>query len=241
MQKNCSKEDVKEKLIKFLSIIHEKIQFLVYNSRVGFIQNVISSDNITIRLFGEGLTMEFINKRFRELSLHFHPDKAQSWIKPEHRFFSDEFFIMIRNLKEELMTKFPCKIQESWAFHTAQAEENWRYAVDYRQELKKKTNVDEPIKPFSKLKQEDIKDKSVEEIKILMKHFSQLAFDNYASLRNIADDQEWTTERIHTRINLAACCIFKENLQEAKLYALSALYISTKLDSNVHLKKTRAF
>src|SRR5581483_5469859 len=115
-----------------------------YSKRILFIQFVLNSPNKKEILYSNiSYTVEGISKRFRQLSLFFHPDKTNQTYTPyrllsKDKNLGDELFKLIQEYKENLLSNLESasKDEGSLIFHEKKANELWKITIDFRNAAK---------------------------------------------------------------------------------------------------------
>ncbi|CAG8702305.1 33384_t:CDS:2, partial [Gigaspora margarita] len=189
---------------------HPKI-FEDYQEVVNCEANVhkLANDKIEILFSNVIFTEEGINKRARELSLHFHPDRAKhpntpNWLRDEHKCLGVELFRYIMEFKENLLTDLEnvSKSEGYLIFHEKKANELWKRAIDYRNAAKNEW-----------------------ELKNLSVATGILAYQEYRAACQIADKMKQLQKQVKLRGYMALCLHISNGTLESQLYALSAIYL----------------
>ncbi|KAF0395822.1 hypothetical protein F8M41_010206 [Gigaspora margarita] len=216
-----------EQLINALKLLKSLASEAAYLKRVSFILNILnSSDKIKILFSNVIFTEEGINKRARELSLHFHPDRAKhpntpNWLRDEHKCLGVELFRYIMEFKENLLTDLEnvSKSEGYLIFHEKKANELWKRAIDYRNAAKNEWGK---LKLFKK---EDIEEFNPVELKNLSVATGILAYQEYRAACQIADKMKQLQKQVKLRGYMALCLHISNGTLESQLYALSAIYL----------------
>ncbi|CAG8657757.1 13800_t:CDS:2, partial [Acaulospora morrowiae] len=182
--------------------LKKSVRGAAYLKRINFMQSVLSSSKTGDTLFGNILpTSEGINKRFRELSLFFHPDKTNQpntpyWLNKNHKDLGAKQFQIILEL--------------------------WKISIDYRNASKGQWNK------LKIIKVDDIRGFSSEELERLSIDYGMFAYNEYREACQFADKSGQLKKQVELRGNMALCLYVSKKLIEAQLYALSAIQLLLK-------------
>ena len=193
----------------------------LYELRIRFIEKVITARVPEELLFGcIVITEDNIQKRYRELAVLFHPDKA-SWVEKGHSTIISEMFVIIQNCKKNLLAKLEERSTTlgKQEFHKENANEYWQIALDYKNAKGKKWDK------LKKIKKENILHLTDEELKGFEAANLTSACEEYKAACRIADQHKNFTEQVQLRDFMAMCHYSLGNFLEAQLYARSALLL----------------
>ncbi|CAG8686638.1 11744_t:CDS:1, partial [Cetraspora pellucida] len=216
-----------EQLINALKLLKSLASEAAYLKRISFILYLLnSSDKIKILFSNVIFTKEGINKRARELYLHFYPDRAKypntpNWLRDEHKCLGVELFRYIIEFKENLLADLEnvSKNEGHLIFHEKKANELWKKAIDYRNAAKNEWDR------LRLLKKEDIEEFNPEELKNFSVATGILAYQEYRAACQIADKIKQLQKQVKLRGYMALCLHISNQPLESQLYALSAIYL----------------
>ncbi|CAG8443827.1 3609_t:CDS:2 [Acaulospora colombiana] len=174
-----------EQLVELLNLLMLLARKMAYSRRISFMRSVLDSSKKTDILFSNVLfTEENINKRTRELSLYFHPDRtknrnSENWLQEEHRHLGDEIFKLTIEFRDELLESL--MKNEDLNYHEKKADKHWKKAIDLRNAANEQWNK------LKILKKEDIDIHSSKKLKSLSVPNGDLAYYEYRAACKIAD------------------------------------------------------
>ncbi|CAG8561669.1 8978_t:CDS:1 [Dentiscutata erythropus] len=214
---------------------------MVYSKRLNFIHNILNSPDpdkkaILFRniLFTEGA----INKRYRELSSCFHPDRTKYFNAPNglhgnDQYLGAELFRIILEIKEGLLKDLE-KASESKGrlnFHEEKANANFNIANDFRNAYK---NNGKKLKILNK---DDINGIPNKQLRDLSVSYGLLAHGEYQAACKVADIAKELKQQIKLRKNMALCLYISDHSLESQLYALSAIRLIFQNSQHVSQKE----
>ncbi|CAG8689901.1 2822_t:CDS:2, partial [Acaulospora morrowiae] len=207
--------------------LKKSVRGAAYLKRINFMQSVLGSSNIGDTLFGNMLpTSEGINKRFRELSLFFHPDKTSQpntpyWLNENHKDLGAKLFQIILEFKEKLSKDYEETVRAKGfiTYHEKEANRLWKISIDHRNASKGQWNK------LKIINIDDIRGFSSEKLERLSIDYGILAYNEYREACQFADKSGQLKKRVELRGNMALCLYVSKKLIEAQLYALSAIQI----------------
>ncbi|CAG8771907.1 8607_t:CDS:1, partial [Cetraspora pellucida] len=220
-------EKKSEQLINALNLLKSLASEAAYLKRISFIlYSLNSSDKIKILFSNVIFTNEGINKRAKELYLHFYPDRAKypntpNWLRDEHKCLGVELFRYIIEFKENLLADLEnvSKNEGRLIFHEKKANELWKRAIDYRNAAKNKWDK------LSVFKKEDIDEFNPNELKDFSVATGILAYQEYRAACHIADKIKQLQKQVKLRGYMALCLHISNKPLESQLYALTAIYL----------------
>jgi hypothetical protein len=192
---------------------------VVDSRRMEFMRYILDSPVKKKILFSNVFTEEDINKRYKKLSLNFHPDKTSNLNIPtvtqdECKNIGVELFKCILGIKESL---FSSSKMDRLILHEEKGNEFWKIAIDYRNALKAKWDK------LKLLKKEDLREISSEELKSASISNGQLAYKEYQAACKHADKDKQLKSQIKLRGYMALSLYISDQFLEAQLYALSSI------------------
>ena len=196
----------------------------LYELRIRFIEKVVTARAPEELLFGCIVkTEDNIQKRYRELSVLFHPDKAL-WVAEQHTTIMAEIFVIIQNCRQKLLDNLEGRAatlgkQGKQEFHKENANEYWQIALDFKNAKGKKWDK------LKKIKRENVFNLTDEELKAFEDINLTSACEEYKAACRIADQHKNLTEQVKLRGFMAMCHYLLGNFLEAQLYATSALLL----------------
>ncbi|CAG8622339.1 15297_t:CDS:1 [Funneliformis mosseae] len=208
---------------------------IAYQKRIDIIQDVLNSSCKKEILFNNARSADEVNKRYRNLSLNFHPDKTNRPNTPcslqgEHKNLGIELFRYITEIKNSLLTNYEEILSnEGWTFHKKNADEFWKITIDYRNAAKGQWDK------LKLLKKDEICKFSSEELERSSVNYGLLAYQEYRMACKIVDKAKQLKEQVRLRGNIALCLYVSNRLLEAQLYALSAIKLQFKNSHEVKL------
>ena len=172
-----------------------------YQTQIKFIQNALIDPNIEPKLFDNvAMTVDQINKRYRELSALFHPDKTSKWLLDKHKSDGRDFFKLIFNIKDRLMKTF--SINANLGVLENNAETYWNLALDYRTGYKKEWEK------LRSLEKNFILEHNQEELSQMSKYYAKQAYEEYRSCCKVVDKQKNLAKQIQLRESISLCLYF---------------------------------
>ena len=205
-----------------LAIIQKLARHWIYTGKAEFTMKVLGSPDPKVLLFGRMLqNEEEINKKYKELVLCFHPDKA-SWARTEEdREFIYELCVKINEIKNSLIEKFEHEAQKVGKidFYEEKGHNYWGYVQDYRNASKGDWSK------LKILKKQEISNLTPEELKNNAILNASLAYAEYRACCRVADQKNIFKKKLEMRRNLALCRFSMGMFLEAQLYAISCFLI----------------
>jgi hypothetical protein len=172
-QKADKRKDNITGIIKRLGELKIIVEQKIYQIRVKFIESALVCSKPEEKLFDNLLlTEENINKRYKELSLCFHPDKTH-WLLEKHKSIGRQLFELTTKFRGNLLQEFE-KVsfeKEKFVFHQEKGHYFWKVALDYQHAQKKQWHQ------LSLLKKEDIAHLSNNELNRLRLYHTKLAYE----------------------------------------------------------------
>ncbi|RIA92663.1 hypothetical protein C1645_820402 [Glomus cerebriforme] len=228
----------KQQLISSLNLLKSLASSAAYSKRLDFIFHVLNSPNKKEILFSNTtFTEEEINKRFKELALHFHSDKTNrpntpTWLQEKHKNLGTELFNFALEFKENLLEDLEEVSQNEGhvTFHEKRANSLWKNAIDYRNAAKGQWDK------LKILEKEDIEEFSSEKLNLFSIDNGILAYQEYRAACKIADKAKQLKKQVELRGNMALCLYISNKFVEAQLYALSAIQLQLKNSQKVTQK-----
>jgi len=192
----------------------------VLQIRLRFIEDMIVNPNLKDALFGDLLlTDKNIEKRFRELSLLFHPDKTDNWLPEIYRSKRNELCKSISACKDELLKEYEKEvgIMGKLDSHQNQGNNFWQIAMDYKRAVKGAWSE------LKMLKKGDIFHLNSTELEYERINNLEKAYEHYCECCKIADINKDLTNQIKFRGYIALCQHELKDATTAQLYALTAI------------------
>ncbi|CAG8473286.1 3086_t:CDS:2 [Funneliformis caledonium] len=193
---------------------------IAYQKRIDIIQDVLNSSCKKEILFNNARSADEVNKRYRNLSLYFHPDKTNRPNTP----------CSLQAIKNSLFTNYEEILSnEGWTFHKKNADEFWKITIDYRNAAKGQWDK------LKLLKKDEICKFSSEELEHSSVNYGLLAYQEYRMACKIVDKAKQLKDQVRLRGSIALCLYVSNRLLEAQLYALSAIRLQIKNSHKVTL------
>ncbi|CAG8446649.1 24071_t:CDS:1 [Dentiscutata erythropus] len=224
-----------EQLVNVLNLLKSLASEAAYLKRKSFILYLLNSpDKIKILFSNVIFTEEGISKRTRELSLHFHPDRAvypntPNWLRDEDKYLGVELFRYVMEFKDKLLADLEniSKNEGYLIFHEQKANELWKTSIDYRNAAKSEWDK------LKLVKKNDIEELNPEELKNLSVATGKLAYQEYRAACQIADKTKQLQKQVKLRGYMALCLYISNEALESQLYALSAIYLQLQNSDKV--------
>ncbi|RIA98080.1 hypothetical protein C1645_186170 [Glomus cerebriforme] len=228
----------RQQLIFSLNLLKSLASSAAYAKRLAFMFHVLNSPNKKEILFSNiTFTEEEINKRFKDLALHFHSDKTNrpntpTWLQEKHKNLGVELFNFALEFKEILLDDLEeVSRNEGYViFHEKKANDLWKNAIDYRNAAKGQWDK------LKILEKEDVEEFSSEKLKLFGVDYGILAYQEYRAACKIADKAKQLKKQVELRGNMALCLYISNKFIEAQLYALSAIQLQLKNSQKVTRK-----
>ncbi|CAG8482578.1 12346_t:CDS:1 [Acaulospora morrowiae] len=228
-------EQIRKNLLTSLNVLRELSRGAAYLKRIGFMQQILNSPDKEAILFSNILfTKEEIYKRFRELSLYFHPDKTNQpntpyWLDDKHKELGAKLFEVAVKFKETLLMELEevSRAEGFLTFHEKKANMLWKISIDYRNAAKGQWNK------LKILDTDDVKGSSSAELEHFSIGHGELAYYEYRAACKIADNSKYLKKQVELRGSMALCLFVTKKYIEAQLYALSAIQLLLKNSQDV--------
>jgi predicted acylesterase/phospholipase RssA len=165
---------------------------------------------------------ERINSHTRKLTVLFHPDKVQN---EEDKNDCRELFQIIITCKEELLNKLTKNgtiVDRALAqHHKEEGQKLWKFARDYSRARNGKWSK------LQYLSRDLLMNDSDEDLSDNQKMYGLLAYEQYRAAALILGNQGTAEERSELRRMMAIALYTAEELLQAQLYIIAAMYILT--------------
>jgi hypothetical protein len=221
-----------EQLISQLSNLKHMANNIIYSKIIGFMRYFLNAPNKKEILFSNVLTEERINKRYRKLTLYFHPDKnidhdIPDVLRKEYITLRIELFKCASELKKSLFKESEeSSNNHPQTLHEEEANKFRKIAIDYRNAHKAQW---EKLKLFKK---ENLREIPSEELKIKSTNYGLLAYEKYRAACKLADNNKQLKSQIKLRSYMALSLYICDKFMEAQLYALAAVSLVIRNSTN---------
>ncbi len=202
-----------------------------YQKKIKFMEHIIVSQSKDL-VYGDTVTTkQSINKRWQDLSREFFPDKTE-WKDESDKKISTDFFCFITKLKIEIIAEITRKASNSDAEMKTYEEEGNYYskrASEYDEIINSKR--EKPIslkKDFKILNYNSVANLTYSELDSYRNQNANKAYEYYRSACKIADKNKILEKRVKLRQNMATCLDIADSYLEARVSALSAIYLILK-------------
>ncbi len=231
-------------ICKDIDLLIRLLNFQSYATRIRFIEHILISPYAKEKLYSEVPQIEeHVKIRYRELALHFHPDKC-NWLKEIDKEKAKELFILATQSRDELTKKNfrSIKEDEQCGIFTEEGHRYFRMACDYRHASRSnwdkikgnwKLNIDLEKEQQGAIKREpllikSLKNLNAKKLKELSVRYGELAYHQYRAAAKISDRKKDFISQIDLRQRMALCLYTSNKNLEAQLCALAAIKLILK-------------
>jgi hypothetical protein len=225
-------DDENKPILNSLNNLNQLLKTTAYTRKIKFMECVNQFDFDSDKgLYGEiPNTIEAIEKRFRKISMEFHPDKTQ-WPLKDHYNLSCHFFSKAKELKEtklDFITKKSKSIGEL-NYYENEGNRYLRKSRDYEKALEAKIkNMNMRNLDLKEVNLRDLCNLTNAELKSKRDSNAIKSYEFFRSACKIADKNKLLEKQSKFRQNLATCLNIRELFLEARVCAFSAIYIILK-------------
>jgi hypothetical protein len=159
-----------------------------------------------------------IQKRFKKLRLHFHPDTTHNRFGLAKE-ISEEFFILIEKCTQELKQNGFMGNDDLIEYENI-ANENYATAIELQNFLKNKNRTD-----FRYISPNDLKNHSDDDLLKMLRIYAVEAYEYYKTACKIADKLKLLDKKFQLRKNMSICLYLANKLLESQLLCISIYFL----------------